>query len=61
LTGESTVLKAVVAGGVPVQVIFAMVVVGVELTTADFWRIARQPGTIAAATVGQFAMLPVPT
>ncbi len=52
-------LKTVVDAGVPVLVFFAMVVVGMELTTSDFRRVARQPGTVAAATVGQFVLLPV--
>jgi len=53
------VLKTVVDAGVPVLVFFAMVVVGMELTTDDFRRVARQPGTVVAATVGQFILLPV--
>lgn len=52
-------LKTVVDAGVPVLVFFAMLVVGMELTTSDFRRIARQPGTVVAATVGQFVFLPV--
>jgi bile acid:Na+ symporter, BASS family len=53
------VLKTVVDAGVPVLVFFAMVVVGMELTVADFRRVARQPGTVVAATVVQFVLLPV--
>jgi predicted Na+-dependent transporter len=45
--------------GVPVQVFFAMVVVGMEPTSDDFRRVARQSRTVAAATVGQFVLLPV--
>jgi BASS family bile acid:Na+ symporter len=52
-------MKTVVDAGVPVLVFFAMVVVGMELTTDDFRRVARQPGTVVAATVGQFVLLPV--
>jgi bile acid:Na+ symporter, BASS family len=48
-----------VNAGVPALVFFAMVVVGMELTTCDFRRVARQPATIVAATLGQFVMLPV--
>jgi bile acid:Na+ symporter, BASS family len=48
----------VVDAGVPVLVFSAMVVVGMELTTDDFRRIARQPGTVVAATVGQVILLP---
>jgi BASS family bile acid:Na+ symporter len=52
-------LKTVVDAGVPVLVFFIMVVVGTELTTDDFRRVARQPGTVVAATVGQFVLLPI--
>lgn len=52
-------LKTVVDAGVPVVVFFAMVVVGMELTADDFRRVARQPGTVVAATVGQFLLLPI--
>src|SRR5262249_17127951 len=44
---------------VPVLIIFAMVLVGTELTTAEFRRIARQPGTIVVASAGQFVLRPV--
>jgi len=53
------VLKPVVDAGVPVLVFFTMVVVGMELTTADFRRVARQPKTVGAAFVGQFVLLPI--
>jgi predicted Na+-dependent transporter len=52
-------LKTVVEAGVPILVFFAMAVVGMELTTDDFRRVALQPGTVVAATVGQFVFLPV--
>ncbi len=52
-------LKAVVDAGVPALVCFAMVVVGMELTTDDFRRVASQPRTVVAASVGQFLLLPV--
>jgi BASS family bile acid:Na+ symporter len=52
-------LKTVVDAGVPVLVFGAMVVVGMELATEDFRRVARQPRTIVAATVGQFVLLPL--
>jgi BASS family bile acid:Na+ symporter len=51
-------LKTVVNAGVPALVFFTMVVVGMELTAADFRRVARRPGTVAAACVGQFVLLP---
>jgi bile acid:Na+ symporter, BASS family len=52
------VLKTVVDAGVPVLVFFTMVV-GMELTTDDFRRVARKPGIVVAATAGQFVLLPV--
>jgi bile acid:Na+ symporter, BASS family len=42
-------LKTVVDAGVPALVFFGMVVVGMELTTDDFRRVARQPAIIVAA------------
>jgi BASS family bile acid:Na+ symporter len=51
-------LKTVVDAGVPALVFFAMVVVGMELTTGDFRRVARQPSAVVAATLGQFVVLP---
>jgi BASS family bile acid:Na+ symporter len=51
-------LKLVVDAGVPALVFFAMVLVGMELTSDDFRRVARQPVTILAATAGQFVLLP---
>ncbi len=52
-------LKTVVDTSVPALVFFSMVVVGMELTIEDFRRVARRPGTIVAATVAQFVLLPV--
>jgi bile acid:Na+ symporter, BASS family len=52
-------LKTVVDAGVPVLVFFAMVVVGMELTTDDFRRVARQPRKVVAAIAGQIVLLPV--
>jgi BASS family bile acid:Na+ symporter len=49
----------VVDAGVPVLVFFTMVVVGMELTANDFRRVARQPGTVVAALLGQLILLPV--
>jgi BASS family bile acid:Na+ symporter len=51
-------LKTIVDAGVPILVFGAMVVVGLELTTDDFRRVARQPATIVAAMVGQVVLLP---
>jgi predicted Na+-dependent transporter len=58
MTGGRPLLKTVVDAGVPALVFFAMAVVGMELTADDFRRVARQPGTVVAATVGQFVLLP---
>jgi bile acid:Na+ symporter, BASS family len=52
-------LKTVVDAGVPALVVFAMVVVGTELTASDFRRVARRPGVVVAATAGQFFVLPI--
>jgi bile acid:Na+ symporter, BASS family len=52
-------LKTVVDAGVPVLVFFAMVVVGMELTSDDLLRVAHQLRTVVAATVGQFLLLPI--
>src|SRR5262245_42045321 len=52
-------VKAVVDAGVPVLVVFGMVVVGMELTAADFRRVARRPGIVLAAIVGQSVLLPL--
>ncbi len=43
----------------PVLVFVTMVVVGTELTIADFRRVARQPRLIVAATLGQILLLPL--
>src|SRR5437868_11596269 len=59
VTGGGSLLKTVVDAGVPVLVFFAMIVVGMELTTKDFRRVARQPGIVVAVTIGQFVLLPV--
>ncbi|HZZ82508.1 MAG TPA: bile acid:sodium symporter [Gemmataceae bacterium] len=52
-------LKAVVDVGVPILVFVAMTVVGTELTSDDFRRVARQPGRVVAAILGQMLLLPV--
>ena len=52
-------LKTVVDAGVPALVFSAMVVVGMELTTDDFRRVARQPRNVMAAAAGQIVLLPV--
>ena len=52
-------LKTIVDAGVPALVFSAMVVVGMDLTTDDWRRIARRPGIVVAATLGQFILLPL--
>jgi BASS family bile acid:Na+ symporter len=52
-------LKTVVDAGVPVLVFFAMVVVGIGVTVADFRRIASRPGCVLAALLGQTVLLPL--
>ena len=54
-----SLLRTVVDAGVPVLVFFTMVVQGMEPTTDAFWRVARQPGTVVGASVGQFILLSV--
>jgi len=52
-------LKTLIDAGVPALVFLAMVIVGMELTAADFRRVARQPLFVACATIGQAVLLPV--
>ena len=52
-------MKPVVDAGVPALVFFTMVVVGMELTADDFRRVARQPGIVVGASLGQFVLLPL--
>jgi BASS family bile acid:Na+ symporter len=43
----------------PLLVIFAMTVVGLELTPADFGNVRRYPGVMAAVLIGQWIALPL--
>jgi BASS family bile acid:Na+ symporter len=52
-------LKPVVDIAVPILVVLAMAVVGLGLTVEDFRRVARRPGVVAVATVGQVIVLPL--
>lgn len=56
---DGSLLRAVVNAGVPVQVLFAMRVIGMELTTDDSWRVSRQPGIVVKAIMAQFVLLPI--
>jgi BASS family bile acid:Na+ symporter len=53
------VLKVLVEVGVPGATFFLMMLVGIELTPADFRRVALFPGTVVAATLGQVFLLPL--
>lgn len=46
---DGSLLRAVVNAGVPVQVLFAMGVIGMALTTDDSCRVSRQPGIVVKA------------
>jgi predicted Na+-dependent transporter len=48
-----------VDAGVHALVFFALLVVGTDLKSDDFRRVARQPTIVVAATAGQFLVLPV--
>jgi BASS family bile acid:Na+ symporter len=52
-------LKPVLDIAVPALVFLMMAVVGLGLTAEDFRRVARRPGLVAAATLGQFVWLPL--
>jgi BASS family bile acid:Na+ symporter len=49
----------VVDAAVPALIFLAMAVVGLELTVADFRRVAGRPGTVVAAALGQVVLLPL--
>jgi BASS family bile acid:Na+ symporter len=53
------VLKVLVEVGVPAATFLLMMLVGLELTVADFRRVALYPGTVVAATLGQVFVLPL--
>jgi BASS family bile acid:Na+ symporter len=53
------VLKVLVEVGVPAATFLLMTMVGIELTVADFRRVALYPGTVVAATLGQVFVLPL--
>lgn len=52
-------MKSAIDAGVPVLVFVAMFVVGTDLTTEDFRRVARQRGIVLAAIFGQVLFLPI--
>jgi BASS family bile acid:Na+ symporter len=51
-------LKSVVDIGVPILVIVGMIVVGLELTMADFRRVVQRPLVVLLAILGQLVLLP---
>ncbi len=51
-------MQAVTSFVIPGAVIFLMWVVGLQLSPADFRRVAQSPRTVAVGTLGQFVVLP---
>jgi bile acid:Na+ symporter, BASS family len=54
-----TIMSVVVNAGVPLLIILAMVVVGLELTPADLSRVLHYPAQVAVALVCQVLILPL--
>ena len=54
-----TIMSLVVNVGVPLLIILAMVVVGLELTPADLSRVLRYPAHVAVALLCQVLILPL--
>jgi BASS family bile acid:Na+ symporter len=52
-------MHAVIAVSLPLLVIVAMTIVGLELTPADLGRILRYPAQVAAGVLGQALVLPL--
>jgi BASS family bile acid:Na+ symporter len=53
------VTRVLVEVGVPAATFLLMMLVGLELTAADFQRVALYPGTVAVVTLGQILFLPL--
>ena len=51
-------MKSALDVAIPVVTIAMTIVVGLDLSPADFQRVRRQPGTIAAGLVGPLLLLP---
>ena len=56
---ESGGMGAVIEVGLPVLIILAMTIVGLELTPADLNRVLHYPVQVAASLVGQVLLLPL--
>ena len=52
-------MSAVVAVGLPLLIMLAMTIVGLELTVADMRRVLHYPLHVAAALLGQLLVLPL--
>ncbi len=52
-------MNAWVELAIPAVVVFAMIVVGLELTPADFRRVARYPKAVLVGLAGQLTLLPL--
>lgn len=53
-----TAVDAITGFAIPALVWFLMLVVGLELTPADFRRVLRYPRAVTVATLGQLLLLP---
>jgi BASS family bile acid:Na+ symporter len=51
-------MKEILDVAIPAVVFLSMIVVGLDLTAADFERVRRQPGLVAAGLVGPLLLLP---
>jgi BASS family bile acid:Na+ symporter len=52
-------MNPLVEVGLPLIIVFAMTVVGLELTTADLRRVLHYPAHVAVALLGQMLLLPL--
>lgn len=52
-----TAVDAITGFAIPALVWFLMLVVGLELTPADFRRVLRYPRAVTVATLGQLLLL----
>jgi BASS family bile acid:Na+ symporter len=52
-------MQLVIEFGLPLLIMFAMAIVGLELTLADLARVMHYPGEVAISLVGQILVLPL--
>jgi Predicted Na+-dependent transporter len=52
-------MKTTLDVGIPFVAFLIMVVVGLELTVADFRKVIRSPRMVTAALIGQILLLPL--